>query len=478
MKNFIFLFLLAILYNTNLFAQKILTINDAVAIALEKSFTIQSSKHTLLSAQNSFDAVRMGFRSSINLEFDLPRYSRTLSSQFNPLLGSDQFFSVGNTTFEGRLRVNQPLLFSNGTLAITGSIFGRDQFNVSSSSSRDYFSNLSIQLRQPLFSFNSQLASLRRSEISFEKMKRNYTQAERDLIFNVTSSYLNLYKTKKSLEITEEKVKQTEESYSTAMSKYKAGLIAEVDALQLEVDYASSKNELLNSRQMFEEAKNEFKILIGLGLNEDFDINIQLDYTPIILDNESITKKALENRIDLLNAEFELELNRITIDEINSLNSIKVEVNASYGLNKNDDLLANIFKHFGESRSVTITVSVPVFDWGKNSLSADAAATNLKIAELSKENLKKQITKEILSAVNKINSAKARVEILNKSVDIAEKSYSISVERFKTGNVTSFNLSQIQLKLTDTKLNSLNAVIDYYIAIADLERKSFAKIAH
>src|SRR3989339_325135 len=412
MKNFIFLFLLAILYNTNLFAQKILTINDAVAIALEKSFTIQSSKHTLLSAQNSFDAVRMGFRSSINLEFDLPRYSRTLSSQFNPLLGSDQFFSVGNTTFEGRLRVNQPLLFSNGTLAITGSIFGRDQFNVSSSSSRDYFSNLSIQLRQPLFSFNSQLASLRRSEISFEKMKRNYTQAERDLIFNVTSSFLNLYKTKKSLEITEEKVKQTEESYSTAMSKYKAGLIAEVDALQLEVDYASSKNELLNSRQMFEEAKNEFKILIGLGLNE------------------------------------------------------------------NDDLLANIFKHFGESRSVTITVSVPVFDWGKNSLSADAAATNLKIAELSKENLKKQITKEILSAVNKINSAKARVEILNKSVDIAEKSYSISVERFKTGNVTSFNLSQIQLKLTDTKLNSLNAVIDYYIAIADLERKSFAKIAH
>lgn len=476
MKKFLFC-LTFIVQLASINAQRLLTIDDAISIALNESYSIKTAEQTLISSQKNLESVKMGLRSSVDLEFDIPRYSRSLSSQFNPLTGTEQFFTVGNTSVEGRLSINQPILFTNGTVSIIGSVFGRDQFGSQTESTRDYFSNFSIRLNQPLFTFNSQLSNLERAEIGLEKTKRNYTRAEREIIYDATASFYNLYKAKKSVEITEEKVKQTEDSYTTAMNKFKAGLIAEVEALQLEVDFATSKNELLNVKQLYDEAKNNFKLLIGLDINEEIDVKAQLDYSPIEPGIEEAIKSALKNRPEVLNSEADIELGKLIVDEVDSRRSIKAELNANYGINKNDSKFDNIFNSFTDSRSVTMTVYVPIFDWGKNKYAVEAAYADYKMTELSQTNLKKQIEKEVTSAINRLNSSKVRVEILKKGVEIAEKSYAISLERFKSGHITSFNLSQMQLKLTDSKMSNLNAIIDYKLALADLERKTY-KLYH
>jgi outer membrane protein len=475
MKREYYGLMLVLLVNVSVHSQTILTLDDAISIALKKSSTIQSAKQALLGSQKDLAAVKMGLRPSMDMEFDLPRYNRVLSSQFNPLSGSNQFYSIGNTTVEGRLSINQPIVYTNGTLSIAGSLFGRDQFSELTGTARDYYSNLSIQLRQPLFVLNAQRTNLERAELNQGKSQRTYTRTERDFVYNVTAAFYNLYKTKKSVEITEEKVKQTEESYKTAKDKFRAGMIAEVEALQLEVDYAAGKNDLLNAKQVYEETKNDFKLLIGLDLDEHIDITAQLEYSPVELNVGDAITTALNNSPDLLNARSDLELNKLAIDEVDSRKTIKAELDANYGINKDDNFLANIFNNFADTRSVTFTVTVPIWDWGKNSLEVESAEANYKVSELSLDNLRKQITKDVQATVNKINSAMARVEILIKSVEVAEKSYSISTERFKSGAITSFDLSQMQLKLTDTKLNNLSAIIDYKLSLADLERKTAKK---
>lgn len=473
MKKFTLLFFL--LTFTFAHAQKVLTLDDAISIAMGESYSIKSAEQSLISSRTNLEATKMGLRSSVDLEFDVPRYYRSLSSQFNTTSGKEQFFTIGSTTVEGRLSINQPILFTNGTLSLTGSMFGRDQFSELYGTSRDYFSNMSIRLSQPLFVFNTQLASLERAEINLQKTERQYSQSEKDLIYNVTSSFYNLFKAKKNTEITEEKVRQTEISYNTAVNKFKAGLIAEVEMLQLEVDLAASGNELLNALQLYEEAKNEFKLLIGLNINENIDVTTQLEYTPAEINAEEAVNNALKLRTDILNAEADIELNKMNIDETDSRSTIRAQLNANYGINKNDNEFNNIFNRFEDSRSVSMTISVPIWDWGKNAREVESAEANYNLAVLRRQNLKEQIIKEVLSAINKLNSAKARVDVLSKSVEVAEKSYNISLERFKSGNITSFDLSQMQLRLTDTKINSLNAMIDYRLALADLTRKTYMK---
>jgi len=465
--------ILFVLIQFNNYAQTTLTLQDAIDYALKESYNVQSAKYSLLNSQKSLEAVKLGLMSSVNLEFDLPNYNRSLSGFFNTTTESEEFFSVGYTTLEGRLYINQPIIFTNGTFSIVGSVFGREQFSGTNPKTKDYFSNLSLRLRQPILAFNNQAANLERAELNLKQNQRNYTQTERDIIYRVTSSFFRLYQLKRNAEITGEKVAQTEVSFQTASNKFKAGLIAEVEALQLEVDLASSKNELLNLENDYNEEKNNFKLLIGYSLDQDFDINAILEYSPVQINQELAIESALKNRPDYLNSDDEIYLSNMNIEEVDDKSSIKAILTANYGINKNDEEFNNIFHDFADTRSVILTVSVPVWDWGQNGREVEAAEANYKLQMLNKKNLKESIINEINATLNRIKSAKARVEVLSKSVEVAEKSYNISLERFKAGTITSFDLSQMQLRLTDAKLNSLSALIDYKIAVADLERKTF-----
>jgi outer membrane protein len=468
--------LLSFILAISTLAQNKLTLEDALNIALERSFGIRSAKFSLESSQKNLEAVKLGLYTSINLEFDLPNYFESLSSQFNPVTGKEEFFDFGNAKVEGRLSLRQPIIFTNGFISLTGSVFGRDQFGTNIAKTRDYFTNFSLALNQPLFTFNNQLANLERAEIRLEKAQRNYSKAELDLIYDVTAAFYLLYESREQVEITKEKVGQTEESFNTANNKYKAGLIAEVEALQLEVDLATSQNELLNAERNYEELLNNFKILIGTELAEDLEIVSDLKFDPVIVNEDAAVESALKNRPDLLNTKDDIYLSQLTVEEVDARRTIKAELNARYGINRNDEKFDNIFSNFLDDRSVTLTVSVPIWDWGQNAHEVESAEANLKLTELQYERLNETIKNEVKTAINRLISAQSRVEVLSKSVLVAEKSYKISLERFKAGTITSFDLSQMQIKLTETRLNSIRALIDYQITLADLKRKTMMEI--
>lgn len=464
--------LITILFFTELLPQKILHLADALDIAKKQSYTILSAELSLENSKKNLEAIQLGLRTSVNLEFDLPKFSRSLQSQFNPITGNEQFFEVGNTTLESRLYFTQPIAFTNGTFSLVGSLFGRDQLSGSGGTNRDYYSNLSLRFRQPLFTFNSLSASLERAEINLEKSKRNFVRAEKELIYNVTSAFFSLYQLKKEVEIAEEKLAQTKISYETAQNKFKAGLVAEVEALQLEVDLAQDKNDLLSLQTRFAEYKNNFKLLIGLSLDDEIDVEEEIVIKDFEIKEDEAVNYAYQNRPDLFNAEADIRLNSLTIEEVSSRGSISAMLNANYGINKNADKFENIFKALAEDRSVTFTVTLPVWDWGKNNSEIQAAEANLKSSELSFRNQKDQIRNEIISIINKIKTARARLEVLTKSALLAQKSYDITVERFKSGTITSFDLTQMQIRLTDAKTNKLKAMVDYKLALADLTRRT------
>src|SRR5690606_34657100 len=275
----------------------------------------------------------------------------------------------------------------------------------------------------------------------------------------------------KNVQTASERLNQTETSYNTALNKFKAGLIAEVEALQLEVDLAVSRNELLNAERNFQEAKDDFKLLIGLSLRDSIDVAAELEYKPVSVDPQKAVNLALTNRPEILNSEADIQLRELNIDEVDSRGNISARLTANFGINKYDEQFRELFRDFSEDRSVILTLNIPVLDWGRNNREVESAQADLQLSILNYENQKLQIEKEIIEIVNKIESAKARVEVLSKSVEVAEKSYNISLQRFQSGNITSFDLSQMQIRLTDAKTNSLNALIDYKLALADLARR-------
>lgn len=454
------------------FSQRVLTLDESIKIALKESYSINTANFNVESSRKSLEAVRRGMLSRVDLSLDAPRYTNNLSPEFNPITGITEYYQIKETKVQGNLSITQPLVFSNGTISLIGSLFGSEQ-NTDLGLNKNYYTNVAIQLRQPLFTANTQMNNIIRSERNLEKTESQYTRTQFDIIYNVTQSFYNLFQSIRQLEISDLNVRQRGDAFNTAQNKFKAGLIPEVEMLQLEVELASGENELLNRRREVDQAKNSFKVLIGLPLDEEIDLIPELNYSPFPIDSVKALNLALRNDVELKNSKIDLELQEYSVDEVKSKGRLRTDILANYGFNKNDKSFKNLSRDLAESRSVSLSFSLPVFDWGANSLEVEAAEATYNNYSLRIRNEELLVRQEIIDLIKRIDLAKSKIRVVTRAMEVAEKSYSISIERYKTGQIKSDEMVNEQKRLINAKNENLSAVIDYKKAIAELTRKTY-----
>ncbi|MEX1276502.1 MAG: TolC family protein, partial [Bacteroidota bacterium] len=181
---------------------------------------------------------------------------------------------------------------------------------------------------------------------------------------------------------------------------------------------------------------------------------------------------ALENRSEVLNASRNRDLRQMDIDVASARSDFRMDLTATYGFNRNDTELSRVWRDFGTSRSASLGLSIPLFDWGSNRLEVEAAEIQHRNALAGYEYTRQQVRQEIIDLLNRIKVAESRIQVLEKVVAVAQKSYDISISRFSSGTINRNDLAQAQQRLTAAKINNLGALIDYRIGIAELKRKT------
>jgi outer membrane protein TolC len=88
------------------------------------------------------------------------------------------------------------------------------------------------------------------------------------------------------------------------------------------------------------------------------------------------------------------------------------------------------------------------------------------------ENEKITVEREIKDVVAAVHEAENRLSVLEKSQQLAERSYEISLARFDNGDITAQNLALDRDRLNQARSAYLDAYIDYQTAVADLKRKT------
>ena len=75
--------------------------------------------------------------------------------------------------------------------------------------------------------------------------------------------------------------------------------------------------------------------------------------------------------------------------------------------------------------------------------------------------------------VARINSNLKRLQLLEKNVKVAEKSFDITLQRYTDGNIDSDALALERNRMNTAYTSHLNAYINYQLSLADLMRKTF-----
>jgi outer membrane protein TolC len=465
----------------------VLTLDEAIKIALNKSYTIKAYRENKLSMEHFFKYYQAQFSPMLDFSVNAPSWNENVSG-IQRVDGLPVYNSTGQMQFGSNLKFTYTLP-TGGNFALTSQFYRENlktvlaMKNYETLSARQAYSSISLSFDQPIFTKNKLKENLEEAKLSYEKASSQFTRGQLDIIYDVTNGFYSLYKAIRELEIAGEKSGNSEEAYRIAKLKGEAGRIPEGDVLIAEIAAAQNRAALSESQGKLEKTKDTFKQLIGLNLDQDIQILTDLKYDTFLIDLDEAIQKALKYRLEINESELDINLQHIDVDRARRIREISGKVSAYYditGVSTLEDgstgaLFRSSFRNFVDrppNRGVTLTFSYPIFDWGRGAQKVQQETASLREKELSLENLKTTIVRDMRDIVRSFEETKNRLNIQEKNQELAQRSYEISRMRFEHGNITSQELGMEQERLATTQLSYLDAFITYQLAVADLKRKT------
>ena len=122
---------------------------------------------------------------------------------------------------------------------------------------------------------------------------------------------------------------------------------------------------------------------------------------------------------------------------------------------------------------IGLTVKVPILDFGENRARVKSAEAKLKQNLLRKIEVQRNIEREVINLVANLNSSLKRLQLLEKNIVVAEKSFEITRQRYSDGDVDSQALALERNRLNTAYNSHLSAYINYQLLLADITRKTF-----
>ena len=459
----------------------LLTLQASIDLAKEKSYTMRNLQEDLKIAEYNLKSATSSLKTHIDFSLTMPEFNQTVRT-WDDTTGVS-FYSIKRMDYGGMVTVNQPLITNGNIYWETGLNSYDDYYN----QDRSATFNTRLRLRQPidaLYGYNAIRSSLKSARLDFERTNKSLRREELNLEYRVSSSYYNLLSLQRSTEIALLDCERQAEANEIAQNKYASGLIREVDALQMEVDLAEAQNSYEMALINQESALNSFKELLGIELTDSVVLQDELQYTIVTVDVDKAVEHALKNRTELRERDIAIEQQEMSIRQrkaegmvrgyfdayVQKTGTSMGDLTTTYGSTIHNS--ASDFMDRPINYGVGITLSVPLLDWGENKARVRAAEARQRQNYLAKEELERSIETEIRNTVAQLNNNLKRLQLLEKNVTIAEKSFAITLQRFTDGDIDSQTLALERNRLNSAYRNHLSAYIAYQLSLADIERKT------
>ena len=459
-----------------------LDLESSIELAKEKSKTMLILQQSLKKASYDLKAATSSFKTHVDMDFVLPQYTETIR-QFEDSSGIS-FYPVRQNQVNSYLTINQPLP-TDGYLFIRSGV----------QSFVDYYANdrnaqisSSIGLRQPIeafFGYNQLRLGYKQAKLAYDLSLKQLKREELDLVYEISQTFFTMLSYHERLNIAKLSLNKQQEAYSIAQNKYSAGLIREVEALQMEVDLSEAVNNYDIARVDYISQIDLFKERLGIDLRDSVVVKSDLGYNLVLVDVEKAVSLAMENRLELKENEIQIELAQMEIKKRKAEGMINGDIMVNYnfiGVDKSNltipletslnNTWQNLINRPG-SFGVGMTINIPILDWGENRAKVHGAQATLSQNQIRMDADKVTIERDIRTTVSRLQSSLKRLQLLEKNVVVAEKSFEISRQRYSNGDIDSQSMALERERLNNAYISRLESFINYKLLLSDLMRKTF-----
>lgn len=404
---------------------KTLTRDEAVALALAQASTFQQARLAELIAAEDVKQARAAFLPKASIPSSVIYNSPTING---PSARGDRFsFISANAVTE-----YEALAGVAGELDITG------------------------RLR----------ASLRRQVALLEAARAGTEVARRALVQGVDEAYYGLALAAARRASAELSVAAAEEFDRITALLLNAGEVAQVDLTRARLQSAARRDELEQARAAESVAGDSLKVLIGY----DFGAPVAaIDLTMLASDASDLNRFTAD--LILRRPEFtQFEaLKRAADQEAKAARAERLP-QFSYSIygGFDSDSLRGPALHETTGVLATVSITIPLFDWGASKSREQQARLRSQTAESQRIVTQRGLAQQFNSSRTQALSAAARIGLLRASLAEAQRNVAASIARYRAGEAAIIEVIDSQSTLAAGRAALNQAVFDYQIARARL----------
>ena len=333
--------------------------------------------------------------------------------------------------------------------------------------SRDVY-NFNTTLNQPVFTGGFNLANYRSAKLGVDLSKTNVETIKRDLVLQVRVGYFNILRAEKFLDVAQQQVKQFEAQLEVTKAFFDVGIIPKNDVLQAEVRLANARQALVRVENDLATAKASFNILLRREINTPLEVVDILAYKPFPMGFEASLEEALRLRPEVKAAQINIDQAKENVKVARSGYFPTVNLLGNYNRSSEELGLNGDLKF--ERWTIQALATFTLWNWGNTSFKVGESKVKVTQAEDSKTQLIDSITLEVKNDYLNMKGAEKNLSVAEKSIEQAEENLRMNEERYKYQVATQTDVLDAVTLLAQARVNYYGALSEFNVAKAQLER--------
>lgn len=325
----------------------------------------------------------------------------------------------------------------------------------------------SVSVIQPIYNGGAEWAGIRMARAGHRASGYALQDMEQEVVLKIKRAYFNVLKAQELVRLMKEVAASTREHLTHVQRMYKVGMRNRAEVLRWEVQRAEDEGKIV-------EAENGLAIAKA-ALNQAMGVPLDVEYTlkPVAEQNFPQEEPSAEEIAQAVRTHPSVQATRAAMDLQKAGVQLawsgfqpKVNFAYTYSWEKDDDLRPDGDKTW----SASVQVKFPIFSSFGNYAEMKRAEADLRKAEATVRQVEQGIYLQATSAALNVKAARTRIAIARKTVEQAEENLRIVQSMYEVGTVSNIDFIDAQLAHTGARINAINALYDFYIARAELER--------
>lgn len=325
----------------------------------------------------------------------------------------------------------------------------------------------SVSVVQPIYTGGVLRAQLGVAQATDVRSQANLEETRQQVIFDTQGAYLQTLKAMELVALAQEAHRSAQEHLQTTSKMLEVGMRARNEVLRFEVALANAENNLVVAQNNFELMKAVLNRVMGVDIERPMTLKPVDDFSweaPRTLQEQ--TEIALRRHPGLQVMKSTVSVQNAAVGVARSGFMPKVNLAYNYSWEANDTWAFDSYKTW----NLAIVASIPVFNSFQNYASLRREQETLGQVKKLEDEFARGLQLQVKQASLNLTAADKRMAITEKAVEEANENLRIVMSSYQVGLLSSLDVVDAEVAVTQAKASRIEARYDYFIAKAQLAR--------